>query len=320
MSAIAESEALHLVVQPRIAAAPSQPPKTGILLIGQMRNYDTWLPRFLEGMVTPNSADVFIHAEAVPQDLAEGLGDTVKDTKETGAVVPCVGAECQFWHLQEAWKQMEQYETLNGFKYDVVVKARTEVAPMKPSYLDLAGWEEPGRIHMMTDMLFWGPREDMHSTALFYEGIQAYYKKEHPDAFQRPIAVKALLDSLVRDVRLRAAKDEDWRLYNKLETLPYPDMGLDGAVANLKAAVAAGMTDVICDGKACNAHCGDRYKNNECKNAGDYRYGEIRCEKDLLDWIISRGITICDVGASMVQVYDKGKVTIRSNSSDCAFA
>merc|ERR1711862_715975 len=125
------------------------------------------------------------------------------------------------------------------------------MAPMSPSSLDLAGWETPQRIHMMTDMLFWGQRQVMLHMANLSNNIVSYYQGQHPDPFKRPIQVKALLDSLKRDVRLQSSDGDDWYLYNKLEVLPYPDMGLHGAVANLEAAVSAGMDAVICDGALC---------------------------------------------------------------------
>lgn len=334
----------NLVIDRTEAAtlASGSKPRTAILLSGLMRNWDMWdgewAKSFMERMVEPNNADIFIHTsefegethkpmtvfggniEALSLEPKEAItvemvfGDYLKEWKSADQPSPPQGlADLQFWHVERAWNMMEVYEKKNNFKYDVVIKTRTEIAPNRNTnaILDLAGWQDEGKIHMATDMLWWGRRDDMEKTVGFYSSILSYYVKRYPDPSGRPIHVKALLETYLRDPRYSNNDDKaDWHTLSKIDTLPYPDMGKDGPVENLRAAVDAGI-DVCIAQNGCKTHRGDH------GSGGDYTYGEIRCEKDILDNVLRHDLIICDVGKGMHSIFYKGFIEERPHARDC---
>lgn len=316
----------------------SREKNTAILLVGLMRGWDQnhWHKRVRKNIVKPHNADIFVHATEMRDEFADMrsfFGDSIKAILDEGqpGVPPQSAADFQFWHLQEAWALMVKYENNMNMKYDVVIKLRTDIAPCRSAYLSLAGWEIPGRIHMLSDMIFWGQRDDMEKITHFYDNITPYYKQKYADPFSRPIDVHAMLESIKRDpitnkknfdpTKNNVVEGIDWHLYNKIETVPYPDMGKLGALKNLKAAAQEGIT--ICrDNHQCRVRCGDQYYNERlgprsCDGGGDYAHGEIRCEKDILHWVMANGLIVCDVGASMHTIWWKLGKEVRDMARDC---
>lgn len=293
--------------------APGEKPKTAILLVGLLRDWPTHIDEFLSGMVHPNDADVFIHSKEPDEELVQKFGSILKGHASNAAEHWLAeGWHSQFWHFEEAWKLMSSYEQSNNFKYDVVVRARSDVAPVAPSWLNMAEWRDEGRIHMMTDMMFWGRRDDMAKIASMYTEAGAYYKK-HQDPMRRPIPVEKLLDSILRDPFTNRETNSKWHLYQKLGTLPYPDMGEKGAIANLQKAVAKGMNFASFEGdETCLVSHGDIY------NSQDYRYGILACEKDILHWVLIHNLTICDLSPDMGHLRWKNKLVQRHLASDCS--
>lgn len=291
-------------------------PKTAILLVGLLRYWERHIDAMLSGMVHPNNADVFIYTSSVVDNaLTEQLGRNLKRHVRSNAANSLGrGWNSQFFSFEEAFKMMNDYEQSNGFTYDVVVRARSDVVPAPPAWLNLEEWRDEGRIHMMTDMIFWGRRDDMARIANTYSGARLYYD-QYPDPWKRPIAVASLLDSLLRDPFVNRHRGERWLLYQKLETLPYPNMSQKGAIRNLEKAMERGLQYVTFEGdKTCAVSHGDVF------NVEDYTRGRagLRCEKDLLDWILVHNLTICDVGSSMNLVKFKGRIVERSLASDCS--
>jgi len=290
-------------------------PKTAILLVGMMRDWERHIGAMLSGMVHPNNADIFIHtSRPVDNALVERLGSNLKRHVHREATNSLGrGWNPQFFNFEEAFKLMSDYEQANGFTYDVVVRARSDVVPKPPAWLNLEEWRDEGRIHMMTDMIFWGRRDDMAKIAKTHSGVQRYYKK-YPDPWKRPIAVASLLDTLLRDPFVnRHGGRESWLLYQKIQTLPYPNMKQEGAIKNLKKAMEHGLEFVRFEGNdTCAVSHGDVF------NVNDYRFGRLVCEKDLLHWVLVHNLTICDIGSSMNLITFKGNTIKRRLASDCS--
>jgi hypothetical protein len=296
-------------------------PKTAILLVGLMRDWELNLEAILSGMVRPNSAHIFIHtSDVINHILVKQLGSSLK--RYVGNIPEHSlhhGWNNQFFNFEEAFKLMGDYERSNGFKYDVVVRARSDVAPAPPAWLNLEEWRDEGRIHMMTDLIFWGRRDDMAKIANTYSDVKLYYDR-HPDPWRRPIAVASLLDSFPRDPFVHRKGNGSWTLHQKLQTLPYPDMGEEGALANLKKAMEKGMEYVTFEGhNTCTVSHGDVYTPN------DYLNNSLNCEKDLLHWVLVHNLTICDIGSSMNRVqfssrcpyHEYCQVLCKAESQDC---
>lgn len=301
-----------------VEAAPL--PRTAILLVGLMSGWEEHIGYFLSGMVVPNKADVFIHTTGMPDGLRKRLGAVLKVAVDEEPP-PMRRIHIQFWHLEKAFALMSKHEAEEGLQYDIVVRARSDIVPAPPSLLDLSEWrQDVGRddkLHMMSDMIFWGGRGAMAKVAKFSSSIPSYYVSMYPDPMQRPIAVMRLIDSLKRDpwVNRPNGTDEPWTLYQKLLTLPYPDMGKVGAVENLWEAVEQGVLFwPPKDGVVSKVHCGDICTER------DYRRAFPQSEKDLLHFVLINDLTICDVGASMRKLLVKSTLMERKLSSDCTSA
>jgi len=298
---------------PRSAPAP----RTAILLVGLMNEWEDHIDLFMSRMVLPNKADVFIHTTGMPGNLAKRLGGSLKAIVDEELKVPSRRIHMQFWHLEQAFELMARHEVKEGLQYDVVVRARSDVVPVPPSQLNLSEWrpEEGDKLHMMSDMVFWGGRRAMAKVAKFWSAIRSYYTSQYPDPMKRHISVLRLLDSLQRDPWVnRRSEDagEPWTLYQKLPTLPYPDMGEVGAVENLRAAAKRGVLSwPPASGPPGEVHCGD-----VC-NEKDYRPAWPQSEKDILHFAMINDLTVCDVGASMRWLKVKGDLMERKLSSDC---
>lgn len=203
---------------------------------------------------------------------------------------------------------MTDYEDKRSFKYDVVFRQRSDIAIQPPAYMTFVGWEEADKVHMMTDMLFWAKRPAFEKVAALFSNLYKYFMIEHPDPWVRELNIVRLLDSLKRDPFFNAVdKSEGWGLYQKISTVPYPDMGQKGTVPNLEAAVKNGDTVLV--GK--KLHCGDF-----C-NPGDYQPSTFVTEKDMLQWTINQDLTICDIGASANLVLSKRGVNTRKLARNC---
>jgi len=322
------------------ADAEEAQPRTALLLVGLMRRLmeNEWLHMVKTTMIEPNKADLFVHTTAeghelddVHREFAGSLVDAKSNAQPPERKSDQAIADYQFWHVGMAFKIMAAHEKKEGFKYDVVIKLRTDVSPWGGATLNLAGWQQQGFIHMMTDWMYWGQRDDMEQVAKFYDNIQPYFVQKYPVPISRPIDVDAMLESIKRDPRMKAEKYvpvvtdvankiAPWHSYNKIETLPYPDEGKLGALANLQAALDRGVKKCA-DGVNCKTMCGDRYYNEHdgrrCDGGGDYEHGQIRCEKDILGWVQSRGLAICDIGKSMHTINFKGTIEKRPLASDC---
>jgi len=312
-------------------------PHTAVLLVGLMRGMDAnnWVSMINEKVIKPHNADLYVHTtesarkelDDVRREFADSLVVAVNQPQPNA---PHGDSDYQFWHVSEAFKLMEKHEADRG-RYQVVIKLRTDVSPWGSAALNLAGWQQQGFIHMMTDWMYWGQRNDMQEVVKFYDNINSYFQAKYPAPLGRPIDVQAMLETIRRDPRMKAEKYlpvgnpaaqeiEDWHSYNKIETLPYPDEGKVGALANLQAASSKGLTQCL-DGHGCTTRCGDRYYNDHdgraCDGGGDYEHGQIRCEKDLLGWVQAQGLVICDIGKAMNAVNFKGLVESRRLASDC---
>jgi len=312
-------------------------PRTAILLVGLMRRLmeNDWLHMVKTKMIDPNQADLFVHTTEGGHELEdinrEFEGPLIQAMSNPQPHAPHSDADFQFWHVGMAFRLMVAHEKKMGWRYNVVVKMRTDVSPWGGASLNLAGWQQQGFIHMMTDWMYWGQRDDMEQVVKFYDNIQPYFQQKYPLPLGRPIDVDAMLESIKRDPRMKAEKYQpvtsdvanriaDWHSYTKIETLPYPDEGKVGALANLQAALSRGVKTCV-DGRGCQTICGDRYYNandgRRCDGGGDYEHGQIRCEKDLLGWVQSRGLVICDIGKSMNMINFKGVIENRRLASDC---
>jgi hypothetical protein len=311
--------------------------RTAVLLVGPIKrlNENDWWKMTEATVLKPHNADLFIHTSE------DGHGmDNINETDEylvsyadvKAEKAPSTDEDLQFWHFKEAFKMMCAHEAKSKFKYDVIVKMRTDVSPWGKAALSLDGWQKPGFIHMMTDWMFWGQRDDMEVVATYWDNLHNYFQVQYPSTMARPIQVEAMLESIKRDPRQKALdfkprKDpvnhpgEDWHSYNKIDVLPYPDEGMEGALANLKAALDRKMTRCV-DGHGCTTRCGDRlYVEGKdgrwCDGKFDYDSKEIHTESALLSWINSRGLIICDIGSTMNLVNFKGTVEVRHLASDC---
>lgn len=313
-------------------SASSKNPRVAVLLVGMPRGWThDYVKDLRDGVVDLHGADVFVHMCDEDYDL-NGL------VKQIGSPVVEVLDDClteggphaQFWHLHEAFDMMKEHETRKGFTYDVVIKMRTEISPAASNggSIDLAGWEQKGRLHMMTDMIFWGQRREMAVMADLFDSIESFYAVEYPNPFDRPIDVKALYETYLRDPRNEpnVTKKAPWYAYNKLEAVPYPDMVRGGAIENLQAALDKGIT--VCPSAQCSLRCGERYdllcENGDdsvcgkfgCRNHADYVTGSCVAEKDILTWPLAHGIILCDIGKSYNPYRGKTGVVARE-SRDC---
>jgi len=302
-----------------VTSPATSQPRTAFLLVGLMRHWDEgdFIDLFLNKMVKPNSADVFIHAPEVPLGLVVALNQCLKGYEEEDLQDETLQ---QFWHLEKAWSAMKKHESETKQKYDIVVRTRTEIAPVGNSYLSLLGWEQKGRIHMMTDMLFWGQREDMEKVVRFHKDFTKYYMVDYREPMSRPLHLKAFLESMKRDPQIAAnttAASE--ALYNKFSSLAYPDMGRISILENVQAAIDAGV-DLCIDDKFCQKRCGSHYPKNSprsCVAAGEFQRDQIRSERDILDWVLAQDLVICDVGASMRTVRFHTWEVERELARDC---
>ncbi|CAE8657870.1 unnamed protein product [Polarella glacialis] len=292
------------------------PPRTAVLLVGLMKDWERHVAHILESIAKPCNADIFIHTSGMPLKLVARLGSSLKGWKDEYNKNNNIRKEkqtMQFWHLQRAWKLMLAHEHSSGFTYDVVVKARSDVVPLPPAHLTFAGWREGGRLHMMTDYLFWAKRADFEKISDQFTSIRRYMPGgQYQDPYKRPIAVEKLLQSLKVDPWVnRGTSSETWELYQKIQTLPYPDMGRAGAIPNLEAAMEQGLHFIpMTDGQTCKVHCGDICLPN------GFLKGGWHSEKDLLDYALIQDIMICDVGANVTQVMFKGRVVARMLARD----
>jgi len=279
-----------------------------------MKEWEDHVDYFLTRMVAPNKADVFIHTVGMPAGLTQRLGSALKASGDQKPA-PVRRIYEQFWHLERAFELMALHEAKEGFQYDIVVRARSDVVPVPPSLLDLSEWREADKLHMMSDMIFWGPRAAMAKVAKFFSAIHSYYISGYPDPWKRHIVVLRLLDSLSRDPWInRPSKnsDEPWTFYQKLATLPYPDMGKVGAVENLWAAIHQGLLFWHpANGTLGSVHCGDICVER------DYRPAWPQNEKDILHFVMLSDLSICDVGASMRYLKFKGDLIERKLASNC---
>jgi len=313
-------------------------PRVAMLLVGLMKRLDenNWWNMVKTKIVVPHKVDIFIHTsqEGKQMEAIHEMDDYVVELVDVPATTPpSTQADLQFWHFKEAFKLMHMHEYRSGWQYNVVIKMRTDISPWGNGYLSLKGYETGGSIHMMTDWMFWGRRDDMEKVTTYWDNLHNYFQIQYPHAMGRPIDVKAMYESIKRDPRQKALKylppndptlhrsGEDWHSYNKIDVLPYPDEGKLGALANLKAALDRGKTKCV-DGLGCTTRCGDRlyFENKDgrwCDGGGDYDPSEIRSESALLAWIQSRGLVICDIGASMSTINFKGVVEQRHLASDC---
>lgn len=327
--------------------------KVAILLAGTIRDgWDGHVDAFLQSMVDPHDADVFVHASkvrafhksGVPDGLITRLGSSLKawkseeppgidiypeSLKRDSENAKFTASYLQFWHLEKAFDMMSEYERNTSVKYDVVVRARSDITPLPPAMLDLHGWDQPGKIHMMTDMFFWGRRDDMQPMAKFFsDGILSYFLTKYREPMERPIPVARHLDSFLVDPYVHRNSSDPivdshgtplerplhqlWKFYNKLDALPYPDMGKVGAQANLEAAVRAGIQTLsVADFAAHPPHHADFF------HIKDVTVDHVAVEKEILHWALIHNFMICDVGASVNQILAKGRVNLRSLARNC---
>eukprot|EP00413_Alexandrium_margalefii_P008134 CAMPEP_0204526070 /NCGR_PEP_ID=MMETSP0661-20131031/8241_1 /ASSEMBLY_ACC=CAM_ASM_000606 /TAXON_ID=109239 /ORGANISM="Alexandrium margalefi, Strain AMGDE01CS-322" /LENGTH=353 /DNA_ID=CAMNT_0051531897 /DNA_START=34 /DNA_END=1095 /DNA_ORIENTATION=- len=312
-----------------VAEPPQRLPRTAILLVGIMRGWEEHIDDFMGRMVEPNKADVFLHTTDLPKDLTQRLGDSLKAVVDEDVPRWVLRKDVkQYFHLEKAWGMMEQHEARGRFKYDIVVRARSDTVPVPPSYLDLSPWRsgERDRVYMMTDRIFWSGRENMAPLCHFWTVMWDYYATRYPDPWNRTIPVWRLWDSVRRDPWITRPKGvtEDWKLYPKYASMPYPDMNKKGhMLANLQAAAEQGMVSwtppddptgekSMAWGRVLRLHRGDRW------NALDYALAHPMMEKDLLHWALINNMTVCDIGASMKYLRNKGVLYLRNLSSDCS--
>mmetsp|Transcript_77855 Transcript_77855/g.241297 ORF Transcript_77855/g.241297 Transcript_77855/m.241297 type:complete len:398 (-) Transcript_77855:32-1225(-) len=314
-----------------VAEAPQQLPRTAILLVGLMRGWEEHIGDFMHQMVEPNKADVFVHcSKRIPNNLTKRLGDSLKAVVEEKVSRQWADWEDahQFFHLEKAWGMMEQYEASGRFKYDIVVRARSDTVPVPPSYLDLSPWmsDEKDKMYMMTDRIFWSGRDNMAKLCHFWSAIWDYYVTRSPDAWNRTIPVWRFWDSVRRDPYSTRSKNshEGWALYTKYAALPYPNMLRRGRMMdNLEAAVKGGMVSwtpaddptgekSLARGRVYGVHKSDRF------NSRDFTLGRPRMEKDLPHYALISNMTLCDIGASMRFLRDHGVLVSRNLSSDCS--
>jgi len=149
--------------------------------------------------------------------------------------------------------------------------------------------------------------------ATTYQSISSYFKKERPDPLTRELYVGALLGTFLSYPKeLWQSHDigQTWFHYNKVTTLPFPDMGIKAKifadmVTNAQAAWDQGID--FLDPQASDIHL---LKGVEASKK-DYRHGKFMTEKDFLSWMIMHNVTVCDLGAGTTQVAFKGVTTSR---------
>eukprot|EP00930_Biecheleria_cincta_P071928 TRINITY_DN5937_c0_g1_i1.p1 TRINITY_DN5937_c0_g1~~TRINITY_DN5937_c0_g1_i1.p1 ORF type:complete len:415 (-),score=70.62 TRINITY_DN5937_c0_g1_i1:78-1322(-) len=302
------------------ASLDACPPKTAVLLTGLMRDWEAHVESLEKSTLEPCNTDLFVATDTLPSPLKERFGTRLKSYVEAQCDVtsfhqvwnatdaPFTPPWCQWLHLSRAWNVMTDYEDKHAFKYDVVFRQRSDMVIQPPAYMTFVGWNEADKVHMMTDMLFWAKRPAFEKVAALFPNLHKYFVVKYPDPWTRELNAVRLLDSLNRDPFFNAQDtSEGWGLYQKIKTLPYPDMGLQGAVQNLQAAVNQGATVVV----GTRLHCGDF-----C-NPGDYPPKWFVTEKDTLQWIINQDLTICDLGASAHLIKAKQHVATRKLAKDC---
>mmetsp|Transcript_47739 Transcript_47739/g.147176 ORF Transcript_47739/g.147176 Transcript_47739/m.147176 type:complete len:360 (-) Transcript_47739:38-1117(-) len=313
-------------------AAGQQParaqPRTAILLVGMMTGWEDHIDDFLHGMVLPNQADVFIHTEGLPKELVERLGGSLKAAVDAPASLDRKPFK-QFYHLEKAFELMAQHEAKEHFRYDVVVRARSDSVPAPPSQLNLSEWRAEGgdRMYMMTDRIFWSRRENMATACAFWSALHNYYMGESPDPWNRTIPVWRFWDTIRRDpfvTRPTRNHFESWKLYQKLTALPYPYiLNTSFHYRNLRTAVERGMitwspAEDPNGTKSLSFGSVVKVKGGKPFNVKDYQLANPQVEKDLLHWIMLHNITICDIGPSMRWLKVKGRLISRNLSSDCS--
>lgn len=275
-----------------------------------------------------------VYTELLEQPPAQGNAYRLYDRSRANK-----GATKQWYKLREAWRLMEGVEARrqHGEGYDVVIKLRFDLIPGPAWRLcarrdSLEPFASPA-IHAMTDKAFWGRRDVMAVAAQMYDAIPYFEgpgesgpvagvalgeKALHPrpDPMRRPVAIRALLLSLLS---LPPASFRDWTLYSKLQVLNVPDMGVGRPqvgsrnagqlkektsfmVQSLRRALRAGISWVdpawpAAPGTPPLVHIGSGPR--------DYAPALFVTEKDFIDWMLLHNVTVCDLGAETAGVLTK---------------
>jgi hypothetical protein len=235
----------------------------------------------------------------------------------------------QWYKLHEAFLLMEKHEASNK-KFDVVIKLRFDCIPMPLwdicTYSDAMSKRSTLRaIHACTDHVFWGRRDVMEVAAKdTWHAIQEYFLNQQSswwDPFHRPLYVGAMLGTLLA-VPAASRNPETWQHFSKIGTLPYFEiesgdnghLGYEHMIDHMGAAWNEGMDFVdpqvtqYPGGGVVNLLPGPQ------SHPVDYTPGVFANEKDFLTWLISRNITVCDIGAGTDAILYKGSVGGRQSA------
>lgn len=193
-------------------------------------------------------------------------------------------------------------------------------------------------IHACTDHTFWGRRDVMKVASYeLWPAIYEYFNTQRPDALGREMFVGALLGSLNSiPVAVRGMSVfEGLKHYNKVTTLPFPDITGDRGLRGVKKtrkrpSMSSAFSKMLTNTREAWDAGVEFFDPLSNSNSGpikrllpgldgnhehDYhRSGVFRTEKDFLTWLIRSNITVCDLGAGTTSVLYKGRKVVRESA------
>lgn len=191
--------------------------RIAILLSGYPRKYDVAYQSLKAPYIDKHQCDVFVHSwyapEKVDNSVYAGLIDTFKPTKmllETQRIFDTSTQRdqwnlllqntlSQFYSLYKSNQLKCDYENENGFKYDFVIRMRTdlrikrpiEVSEISPNRLAIYNWTQLSFGYMgVSDVFAIGPSNLMDVYTDFFTKIKYYVHSDQtyniPDGKTRP--------------------------------------------------------------------------------------------------------------------------------------
>ena len=234
---------------------------------------------------------------------------------------PKVGNWQQWYKVWVAWGLLEERERELGFKYDVVIKARSDSTPIPAWSPQLvcaqANAPKPLRLYAATDHVFWGPRDSFAPVAQVYPALKSWFLGSRKIALQRPFDVEALLRSMLAMIPIGFKTTGTWNSANKPNMVYFP-RGIFPGKGDLTASPQTMIKNLQAVHKQGWRYIDPMVPSTDPKNAtppmewpkqtgkGAYRGDSNFCtETSFLMWLFANNVTVCDLGTGTDQILYK---------------
>lgn len=188
--------------------------KVALLISGMFRHAEKGIPTLIQKFIDKNEIDVFIDTwkivkpEKVPnsdQNESDKIIDIniaytipnlktirIEDNITLGKEYYCelphyINAVYMYYKIKKCFQLMEDYENENGFKYDIVIKARPDLHYEQADFsllnqcLDnVLYFSYCQYYHGVSDQFFFGRRDIMEKICYLYDDIPKYYAGKSP--------------------------------------------------------------------------------------------------------------------------------------------